>query len=153
MNSTLCHSMHCHKSLNITGFYWHVVTIWLGVFILQAEHCPTAMKFDHTQWSATPLVRWCSSECCISYIQMPGRLLLPFTGRAGRQGWKRAVNIGPLVCQELNASLVLIFLSLWLHAYWINQLLLHRENITNYFAEHSNWQGRLKCFCFAYSTY
>ena len=45
------------------------------------------------------LVRWCLSECCISYIQTPGRLLLLFTRRAGRWGWKHAVNNGPLVCQ------------------------------------------------------
>ena len=28
MNSTLCHSMHCHKSLNITGFYWPATLLW-----------------------------------------------------------------------------------------------------------------------------
>jgi len=160
--------MHCHKSLNITGFYWPATLLWslYVTKVVKRRHYLTrsfhitgrALSDCHEIWPHTVIGYSVGPVVFIWMLHQlhtdawPPAAAVHWAGRqaglkACSEHWSSGLSLEP------NASLVLIFLSLWLHAYWIDQLLLHRENITNYFAEHSNWQGRLKCFCFAYSTY
>jgi len=84
MNSALCQSMHCHRSLNTTGFYWPSTLVWLfnvtkvvkrRHYLIRSSHIQSAQSITRLPWNLTThsdrptlLVQWCLSERCISYI-------------------------------------------------------------------------------------
>ena len=155
MNSALCHSVHCHKSLNITGFYWATASLWLlnvtkvikrHRYLTRSSHITgRALPDCHEIWPHTVIGHTVGPVMFIWMLHQLHTDAWPpaaavhwadmWAGlKACSEQWSSCLSI------ELNASLVPSFLSSLCLSATVAQ-----SKITNYFSEHSNRLSRLKC--------